>query len=70
MGRGSTETQSKIIGGILLLIVLVLLIGIPLHRLMLRNFIKLQQELIKHIDEVLYLIAKYQYQFRLDKKAL
>lgn len=70
MGRGATETSSTIIGSIIALVVFTFAVGIPLHRCMIKNFTKLQQELVKHIDEILYLVAKYQYQFRLDKKAL
>lgn len=67
---GWTEQQLTwtliVVGAYLLLF----LIFMPLHRFLKRKKIRLQQELVAQVDEMLFLTAKAQHLANIDKKAL
>ncbi len=50
--------------------IVVFVILLPLHRLILRSINKSKQGLVKEVDEVVYLLAKAQYESNISKQEL
>ena len=67
---GANPLRSRIIFVILCIEVLVFALGMPLHRKVLTKLNTAKQELVKNIDEIIYLLAKYQYASRISKRDL
>ena len=50
--------------------ILIFILFLPLHRWILRKINKSKQDLVKEVDEVIYLLAKSQYESHISKQQL
>ncbi|MDR0369083.1 MAG: hypothetical protein LBH96_00680 [Candidatus Peribacteria bacterium] len=50
--------------------IVIFLIILPFHRNILKKLHSAKQELVKNIDEIIYLLAKHQYESHISKREL
>lgn len=70
MLTGTSSLGASIILGVILLYIIVFSVIFPLHRKILKKLHLAKQELVKNIDEIIYLLAKDQYASHISKREL
>ena len=67
---GTEKMGSIIIFSIIALLLIIFVLFIPIHRTILKKLNRAKQELVKQIDEIIYLLTKAQYESHISKKEL
>jgi cytochrome b subunit of formate dehydrogenase len=67
---GTSTLQTNIILWAFIIVLLTCIIIIPIHKFLKKSRIKKEKEIVKSVDEMIYLLAKAQHEMNIDIRKL